>query len=99
VVRAAASATLESVFKRPMIVAGPQALEQAAQRYAGGLSGAFGGSAPLDTARCEADLALDRAASLVVVAKPTQAGGWFGDSAERMLRSCTLPMLFVPGNA
>lgn len=98
VARAGGREPVETDFLHPMMVAAPTALEGAAERYAKGLAATFGGDTAVETARCEADLARDRRVSLVVVAKPAVLGGWFGESAERMLRNCKLPMLFVPGS-
>jgi nucleotide-binding universal stress UspA family protein len=46
-------------------------------------------------ATCQEDLAREREASLLVIASQARAG-WLGASAERLVRSCALPMLFVP---
>jgi nucleotide-binding universal stress UspA family protein len=88
----------EHIFVRPMMIASPQALEGAADRYATGLAEAFGGQPTPNAARCEADLAREREASMMVVAKTKGLAARFAEPTERMLRTCSLPMLFVPGD-
>jgi len=86
----------ERLFTKPVVVAGPE-FHGEALAYAQSLAASFGGSvaekpvASLDDLRCEAG------ASLMAVATGVHhGGGWFGDTAERLVRTCVLPMLFVP---
>jgi len=96
VVRAVADgAPAEAVFARPLMVVGQWAFEGDAGRYAAGLAGVFNGAVADEAIACQEDLARERAASLLVIARDARAG-WFGASAERLVRSCALPMLFVP---
>lgn len=98
VVRAEAEPTPgERLFAKPVAVAGPE-FHGEASAYAQNLAASFGGSvaekpvASLDELRCEPG------ASLMAVATGRHhGGGWFGDTAERLVRTCVLPMLFVPG--
>jgi hypothetical protein len=83
-------------FLRPLIVAPPRGFQGNATRLAEGLAGAFGGKVAEKTASCEADLAREREATLIVVARGAESGG-SREAAERWIRSCPLPMLFVPG--
>ncbi len=108
VVRAAAVATAaaEALFTRPVLVAtqarspGPSPLagaqEGEAARYAQALAAAFGGTVSEQVLACQEDLVRQRDASLLVVPRRAPGEAWVNSRAERMLRSCTLPMLFVP---
>jgi hypothetical protein len=97
VVRAARhDAPPEDVFKRPLMVTGPQAFQGDARLYATGLADTFNGALADQSVACELDLARQRGASLMVLAREPNARGGFGDAAERLVRSCELPMLFVP---
>jgi nucleotide-binding universal stress UspA family protein len=87
-----------AIFRRPLMVASAHTFPEQAARYADGLARAFGGAAAPAAVACEADLAREQAATMMVVAKRAGGSTWFGDSAERLLRSCTLPMLFVPAD-
>jgi nucleotide-binding universal stress UspA family protein len=86
----------ERLFARPVAVAGPE-FSGDALAYAQGLAASFGGSVAekpvtsLDDLRCEAGASL-----MAVTSGRHQGGGWFGDTAERLVRTCVLPMLFVP---
>jgi nucleotide-binding universal stress UspA family protein len=100
VVRAEAEPTPGAqVFARPVAVAGPE-FHGEALSYARGLAASFGGDvaekavSSLDELKCEA-----RATLMVVAAGRLHGGGWFGDTAERLVRTCALPMLFVPYGA
>ena len=88
---------LSRIFERPLVVAGSEAAE--ASRVASGLAQAFGGRVSDVVARCEADVARERGATVMVVANPASVSGLaisrYG--AEQWIRSCALPMLFVPG--
>lgn len=86
----------ERVFARPVAVAGP-AFGREALRYARRLADSFGGTvdeepvASLDRLTCAPE------ATMMVVAIGRQHGhSWFGDTAERLVRNCPIPMLFVP---
>ena len=67
-----------------------------AVRVATGLGQAFGGQVADRVASCQADLASDRRATLIVVSKAPAHGIFSSHGTEHWLRSCTLPMLFVP---
>lgn len=99
VVRAAGQRTAPgTMFRRVVLVAGPWTFEGDAGRYAAGLAEAFDGATAEQTVACEEDLVRDRGATLLVVAvRRGTAGRWFGSAAEKLIRSCVLPMLFVPG--
>jgi nucleotide-binding universal stress UspA family protein len=84
------------VFAHPLVVA-PGGQDDEATRVAAGLSSAFGGQVADRVATCQADLAGSRDATMVVVSRGREANDLlFGHPAEHWLRSCTLPMLFVP---
>ncbi len=89
----------ESVFAHPMVVASPSADDGAAQRVAAGLAEAFAGRMADRAATCQADLAQERQASLVVVPASARHGVLQAHPAEHWLRNCSLPMLFLPGTA
>jgi nucleotide-binding universal stress UspA family protein len=98
VVRAEAQPTPGShLFARPVAVAGPE-FSGEAHSYAHALAGSFGGEVAEKAVSSLNDLKCDPVASLMVVATGRHhgGGGWFGDTAERLVRSCALPMLFVP---
>jgi len=87
------------VFARPVAVAGPEPGGEA-DRYARALAASFGGEVAEKTVSSLSDLTCDPGASLVVVATGRHhGGGWFGDTAERLVRACALPMLFVPNRS
>lgn len=84
------------LFQLPVAVAGPGSGD-AAHAYATGLATRFGGRAADQHVSSIGDLTCSPGASLMTVAIPPHEGGaWFGDMAERLLRQCELPMLFVP---
>jgi nucleotide-binding universal stress UspA family protein len=84
------------VFVHPIVVA-PGGQDDAATRVAAGLSSAFGGQVADRVATCQDDLAGSRDATMVVVSRGQEGHGLlFGHPAEHWLRSCALPMLFVP---
>lgn len=86
----------ELVFTRPVAVAGPE-FHGEASNYGRGLAGSFGGELAEKTVSTLDDLRCDPRASLMIVATGRHHGaGWFGDTAERLVRHCALPMLFVP---
>jgi nucleotide-binding universal stress UspA family protein len=97
VVRAEPVATPgEAVFQRPVAVAGPE-FHGEALNYAQGVAGSFGGAIAEKAVSSLDDLTCEPGASLMVVALGRHHGGsWFGDVAERLVRTCALPMLFVP---
>ncbi|MGE5361786.1 MAG: universal stress protein [Bacteroidales bacterium] len=97
VVRAGDVSDARAVFRRPLMVAGAEPFDGEAMRLANGLAEAFGGEAAPAAATCEADIAREREATLMVVARHS-GGGPFGASQERLLRLCTLSMLFVPSH-
>jgi nucleotide-binding universal stress UspA family protein len=85
-----------AIFDRPLVVS-PTGAEDIALRVATGLARAFGGTVGDTIVTCQSDLAQEEHATLVVVSKTASLHGvLFGHSAEQWLRSCTLPMLFVP---
>jgi nucleotide-binding universal stress UspA family protein len=84
------------LFARPVAVAGPE-FSGEALAYAQALAASFGGEVAEKSVSSLADLECDPAASLMVVAAGRKhGGGWFGETAERLVRTCGLPMLFVP---
>jgi len=86
----------EHVFARPVAVAGRE-FHGEALHYAQGLAASFGGEVAEKAVSTLGDLECDPRASLMVVATgPRHGGEWFGDTAERLVRTCALPMLFVP---
>ncbi len=91
VVRNQPAATPAAVVERPLIVVPGLARAQQAHRLAEGLASAFGGRVSNEVAVCEGDLARRRDATSVIVARQDR-----GDTTEKWLRSCSLPMLFVP---
>jgi len=95
VMRADSAGTPEAIFQSPLLVASPGLPDGAGRRVAEGLAGAFGGHVAAKAATCEADLARERQASLIVVSRG-EPGTGLATSNERWLRSCSLPMLFVP---
>jgi nucleotide-binding universal stress UspA family protein len=89
----------QSVFTNPVAVAGP-AFSGEALSYAQALAASFGGRVAEHAVSSLDDLTCDPEASLMVVATGRHHGtGWFGDTAERLVRNCALPMLFVPNRA
>ncbi len=95
VVRADSAGTPEAMFQSPLLVTPPGLPDGAGRRVAEGLAGAFDGHLAAKAATCEADLARERQASLIVVSRG-EPGTGIATSNERWLRSCSLPMLFVP---
>jgi nucleotide-binding universal stress UspA family protein len=95
VVRADSAGAPEEVFQRPLLVSSPGLQDGAGRRVAERLAGAFEGQVAARTATCEADLARERQASLIVVSRG-EPGIGIATTNERWLRSCSLPMLFVP---
>ena len=84
------------LFARPVAVAGPE-FSGEALAYAQALAASFGGEVAEKHVSSLSDLECDPAASLMIVAAGRQhGGGWFGETAERLVRTCGLPMLFVP---
>lgn len=82
------------VFARVWVLTGSPTFAGGARRYANGLTDAFGGvlrTEPADTVRAP----LLRDASLVVVPQPGAKWLHFA-GAERALRECHRPLLFVP---
>jgi nucleotide-binding universal stress UspA family protein len=100
VVRAEATPTPgEHVFSRPVVVAGPE-FHGEARAYAHGLASSFEGTLAEKPVASLEELTCEKGASLMVVAIGRHHGGsWFGDTAERLVRACSLPMLFVPSRA
>jgi nucleotide-binding universal stress UspA family protein len=89
----------EHVFSRPVAVAGPE-FHGEARAYAQGLAESFAGTLAEKPVASLEELTCAKDASLMVVAIGRHHGSsWFGDTAERLVRSCSLPMLFVPNRA
>jgi len=85
-----------SVFTRPVAASGPE-FSGEALHYAETLAASFGGHVAEKSVSSLDDLKCDPGASLMVIATGRHHGaGWFGDTAERLVRNCALPMLFVP---
>lgn len=96
VVRAAErEAPGDLMFRRILVVDASDPVRDAGARYAHGLADAFGGSVVEELSTCGEDDVRRRAGSLLVVARAGQPGS-FGEAAERLVRTCELPMLFVP---
>jgi nucleotide-binding universal stress UspA family protein len=91
-------ASAGSVLAHPLVVAGPSTDDATARRVAAWLASVFAGRVAERAATCEADLAAERQASLVIVPaayhRMLQA-----HPAEHWLRNCHLPMLFLPDAA
>lgn len=100
VVRAEAAPTdPATLFATPVVVAGPE-FHGEAHRYAEGLAAGFGGRVVEKPVESISDLACEPGASVMAVAIGRHHGSsWFGDTAERLVRVCELPMLFVPNRA
>jgi nucleotide-binding universal stress UspA family protein len=84
------------VFARVSVLAGSATFAGGARRYAAGLAEAFGGTLKTEDEDTVRPTAL-RDASLVVLSQP--GAKWlhiFAGSAERALRECHRPLLFVP---
>ncbi len=84
------------LFKRPLMVTVSGAFDGEANKYASGLAQASSGTLAETAARCEADMAREREATLVVIGKRSHAGTWLDAPEERLLRKCAVAMLFVP---
>ncbi|HEY3382224.1 MAG TPA: universal stress protein [Vicinamibacterales bacterium] len=87
----------EQVFDRPLVIA-PQGAQGEANRMAAALAQAFGGQVVDTVVACEADLAQSRHATLMVVSKAGTGQASRLNHTEHWLRSCALPMLFVPSD-
>ena len=86
-----------SLFQRPLMIVADATPDGAPAHIAAALAEAFGGAVAERAASCEQEVAREREATLLVVPAATAGRrGWFGTSAEKVIRSCTLPMLFVP---
>ena len=84
------------MFARPVVVAGLE-FHGEALSYAQAVAASFGGEASEKLVSSLDELTCEPGASLMVVATGRHHGGsWFGDTAERLVRHCPLPMLFVP---
>ncbi len=84
----------DAAFRRIVVVGAPAQGRDAATRYAHGLAGTFGGALVEHLPACTEEEARRRACTLIVVARSGQAES--SVTAERLVRSCELPMLFVP---
>jgi nucleotide-binding universal stress UspA family protein len=84
-------------FRHILVVAGGGAVDDRAEHYAAALAATFDGQPVERLTRCTETVAEDRQASLLAVGFPVTADGRLPDTAERMIRTCRLPMLFVPG--
>jgi nucleotide-binding universal stress UspA family protein len=96
VVRGSDGANAAEVFARVSVIAGTATFAGGARRYATGLAEAFGGALTKEDQSTIRPAAL-RNASLVVLSQP--AVKWphvFSGPAERALRECHRPLLFVP---
>jgi nucleotide-binding universal stress UspA family protein len=61
------------------------------------LAGLFGGSVDQEPVTSIERLTCAPHATMMVVTVGEHHGqAWFGDTAERLVRNCPLPMLFVP---
>jgi nucleotide-binding universal stress UspA family protein len=96
VVRASTGTPPDDVFRHPMLLAGELTPEAHVARVAAELAKAVGGEVVPTAAACAADLAAERHASLIVLSSAARHGTLLSHPAEQWLRSCSLPMLFVP---
>ncbi len=94
VVRAGSGAPAAEVFRHPMLLSGTS--DDRLAEIAAQLARAVGGEMVAKAAACAADLAAERHASLIVVSTAGRHGTLLSHPAEQWIRSCTLPMLFVP---
>ena len=83
-------------FRRILLVTGGDAIEPAAERYAASLADSFEGQPVERLTHCTEESAARREASLLVTSVPAHPGGRLSDIAERLIRTCRVPMLFVP---
>jgi len=81
-------------FGRVLVVADGGAID-AAERYASGLVASFAGQPVERLHDCSEATVESRHATMLAIGLP-EAGGELPPLAERMIRSCSLPMLFVP---
>jgi hypothetical protein len=84
------------VFERISVIAGTAAFAGGARRYAAGLGNAFGGAVKQEDEGAVRAATLEHA-SLVVLSQP--GAKWLQlvrGPAERALRDCRRPLLFVP---
>jgi nucleotide-binding universal stress UspA family protein len=96
VVRATSGTAPEDLFRRPMLLADGPAPDASVARVAAEMAKAVGGDVVPAAAACAADVAAERQASLVVLSSAARHGTLLSHPAEQWIRSCTLPMLFVP---
>jgi nucleotide-binding universal stress UspA family protein len=88
-----------AIFARPVAVAGPE-FSGEARGYAASLATAFGGVMGEHAVASLGDLTCTPDATLMAISVGgAPGGGWFGDAAERLVRQCRLPMLFLPNRA
>jgi len=82
-------------FQRILLVTNGGGGREAADRVAAGLADAFGGPPQERLTRCTEAQVEHHHASLLVLGLP-QPDGRLPEVAERMIRTCQVPMLFVP---
>jgi nucleotide-binding universal stress UspA family protein len=82
-------------FQRILLVTDGGGNRQEADRVAAGLADAFGGPPQENLTRCTEAQVEHHNASLLVLGLP-HLDGRLPDVAERMVRTCQVPMLFVP---
>ena len=85
----------QEVFTNLWVLTGSPTFAGGARRYAAGLAEAFGGKLKAEPASSVRPAML-REASLVVLSQPGAKWLRFAGSAERALRDCHRPLLFVP---
>ncbi|MEW5983358.1 MAG: universal stress protein [Acidobacteriota bacterium] len=91
-----AATSVQQIFEHPVAVAWP-AYGGEALRFARWLAEAFGGTFDQEPVTSLDQLTCTPKATVMVVTVGRHHGhAWFGDTAERLVRSCPLPMLFVP---
>lgn len=91
-----ANADPRAAFAHLVAVAGP-AFGGEAIRYGQRLAEAFGGTVDQEpVASLERLTCSPRATMMVVTVGRHHGQAWFGDTAERLVRNCPLPMLFLP---
>jgi nucleotide-binding universal stress UspA family protein len=84
-------------FRRILVAGSPEVPRQHAERYANQLAQALGGTLLEPLEACHAADAERLNATLLAIPRSPHAAGWLGETPERLIRSCALPMLFVPG--
>ncbi len=83
-------------FRRILLVADGDQIDPGTERYATALARSFEGQPVERLTHCTQESAMRREASLLVTSVPAHPGGRLSEIAERLVRTCSVPMLFVP---